>query len=133
MATEFTDNTVKLRHGPGSFGQTELKTVDSNSGDVSSTAQELVAAVAGAKHYIKYIKVTMSPGTSAIWFEILSSTNIKIGPVDVIDYNSVWERTYPGLGLEMGSNEAIKVLTESQKSIHISMDYCTRDDRKPVN
>jgi hypothetical protein len=129
--TAFTDNTVALRHGDGSYGQTELKTMDSNSSDVS-TSTELLAAVTGARHYIKYLKVTMCPGTTAVWFKVFSATTCKIGPVDMIDYHGVWEREYPGLGLEMGSAEAINIQTEAADQIHISMDYRTRYNKKPL-
>ena len=130
--TAFTDNTVALRPGDGSFGQTSLQTMDSNSSDVS-TSTELLAAVTGARHYIKHITITMFPGTTAVWFKVFSASTIKIGPVDMIDYHGVWERTYPGLGLEMGSAEAINVQTEAADQIHISMDYRTRYNQKPLN
>lgn len=97
------------------------QTVDSQGNET------LKAAVTGKYHYIEKIRVDMCPGITAASFTINSDTTAKIGPVDLIDYSSVFEYEFIR-PLQFGVGEAIKLDTEAADQVHVVVEGFTADN-----
>ena len=95
----------------------EWNIVDAYSTDVSVTAQTLLADLTNHSYLVKSITVTMKD-TDGRWFEILDDAVLRIGPVR--PYNRPWHVRYES---QMRFDGAIKVLTEADRQIHVTMCY----------
>lgn len=94
----------------------EWTIIDGYSTDCS-TAQELLANITGHRYLVKGFTVTMKD-TDGRWVEILNDVDLRIGPFR--PYNRPWTIRYES---QMVFEGAINVLTETDRQIHITMDY----------
>ena len=96
----------------------EWKIIDAYSTDVS-TSTALLADVALHQYLVKDITITMID-TDGRWIKILNDTTLAIGPVK--PKGQIWNVHYES---PMVFSGAIYVQTESDKQIHVTMNYRT--------
>jgi len=94
----------------------EWTVIDAYSTDVSA-AQELLADLTNASYLVKGFTVTMDD-TDGKWFKIFDDADLQVGPIK--PYNRPWSVRYESA---VRFDGAINVQTESDRQIHITMDY----------
>lgn len=94
----------------------EWTVIDAYSTDVS-TSQTLLADVTGHIYLVKGFTISLNDNDGR-WFKIFNDTDLRIGPVK--PYRVPWKVRYESQMVFAG---AIKVQTESDRQIHVTMDY----------
>jgi hypothetical protein len=105
----FTVNTVKTRGTEG------YRITDAYSTDVQ-TSTELLAAVTGHEYRIKSLSFEIND--SDTWFKLFDDTTLRIGPIKPRTNN--YHRDYMNPFVISG---AVKIQTESDKQIHITIEW----------
>lgn len=113
---DFTVNTITTKG--------EWLVADAYSTDIS-TADAILEASTGNEYLLKSISVTMADSDGR-WFKVLDDTTLRIGPVR--PYNRQWYREYKSPIKFAG---AINIQTETDRKIHVSIEYKIRTITKP--
>ena len=106
---DFTVNTTPSR------GEWDI--IDAYNTDCS-TSTALLATSTAHNYLVKSITITFFGATDK-WFKIFNDTTLAIGPIELRG-NQLWQVRYESPMLFTGG---VYVQTESDKEIHITMDY----------
>jgi hypothetical protein len=94
------------------------KILDAYSADIQTSTQ-LLAAVTGYEYNIKSLSFEID--NSERWFKLFDDSTLRIGPIKTRTNN--YHRSYESPIIVSG---AVKVQTESDKEIHITIAYKLR-------